>query len=91
MSRRSFRKAFRGTSVKKPFPMPFRKRAFQRLFVPRHLSKSSDLLRSVVRPESGEFFERNGLLFKGFADVEKSIGGLTKAQPLISGLAGTQL
>ncbi|MEA2821664.1 MAG: uncharacterized protein QOJ86_3668, partial [Bradyrhizobium sp.] len=52
------------------------------------LSKSSDLLRSVVRPDSGEFFERDGLLFASVADVEKSIGGLTKAQPLISGLAG---
>jgi uncharacterized protein len=52
------------------------------------LSKSSDLLRSVVRPDSGEFFERDGLLFESVADVEKSIGGLTKAQPLISGLAG---
>jgi uncharacterized protein len=51
------------------------------------LSKSSDLLRSVVRPDSGEFFERDGLLFASVADVEKSIGGLTKAQPLISGLA----
>jgi hopanoid biosynthesis associated RND transporter like protein HpnN len=52
------------------------------------LSKSTKLLRSVVRPDSGEFFERNGLLFASVADVEKSIGGLTKAQPMISGLAG---
>jgi len=57
-------------------------------FLAPELSKSSDLLRSVVRPDSGEFFERNGLLFQSFPDVEKSIGGLTKAQPLISGLAG---
>jgi hopanoid biosynthesis associated RND transporter like protein HpnN len=52
------------------------------------LSKSPKLLRSVVRPDSGEFFQRNGLLFESIADVEKSIGGLTKAQPLISVLAG---
>jgi hypothetical protein len=52
------------------------------------LSKRPKLLRSVVRPDSGEFFERNGLLFETVADVEKSIGGLTKAQPLISELAG---
>jgi uncharacterized protein len=57
-------------------------------FLAPELSKSSDLLRSVVRPDSGEFFEHNGLLFQSFPDVEKSIGGLTKAQPLISGLAG---
>jgi uncharacterized protein len=52
------------------------------------LSRSSDLLRSVVRPDSGEFFERNSLLYQSTSDVEKSMGGLTKAQPLISGLTG---
>jgi uncharacterized protein len=52
------------------------------------LAKSPMLLRSVVRPDSGEFFQRNGLLFESVAEVGKSIGGLINAQALISGLTG---
>jgi uncharacterized protein len=52
------------------------------------VSKRSDLFRSVAEPDSGEFFERNGLLFDSVADVKKSIGGLTQLRPLISELAG---
>jgi uncharacterized protein len=54
----------------------------------RHLSKRSDLFRTVVQPDSGDFFERNGMLFDTLADVKQSIGGLSKAQFLISELAG---
>jgi uncharacterized protein len=50
--------------------------------------KRSDLFHSVVQPDGGEFFERNGLLFVSSAQVKESIDGLTKAQPLISELAG---
>jgi hopanoid biosynthesis associated RND transporter like protein HpnN len=54
----------------------------------RELSKRSNLFRTVVQPDSGSFFERNGLLFDTIADVKQSIGGLSKAQFLISELAG---
>ncbi|MEO6779518.1 MAG: MMPL family transporter [Bradyrhizobium sp.] len=54
----------------------------------RHIAKRSDLFRTVVQPDSGEFFERDGLLFYSVAEVKKSIDGLTAARPLISELAG---
>ena len=44
------------------------------------LSKRPDLFRSVSAPGSGEFFQRNGLLFQPLADVKRSIGGLSKGQ-----------
>ena len=50
------------------------------------LSKRSDLFRTVVQPDSGAFFERNALLFDTIADVNQSIGGLSKAQFFISEL-----
>jgi uncharacterized protein len=52
------------------------------------LAKRPDLFRAVVQPDSGEFFEQNGLLFDTIGDVRQSIGGLSKAQFFISGLAG---
>ena len=52
------------------------------------LAKSPDLFRTVVQPDSGAFFEQHGLLFDTLADVKKSIGGLSKAQFLVSELAG---
>jgi uncharacterized protein len=51
------------------------------------LAKNSKLFPMVGQPDSGDFFERNGLLFDTPANVEKSAGGLTQAQPLISELA----
>ena len=51
------------------------------------LTKSPDLFRAVVQPDSGAFFEQHGLLFDSLAEVKKSIGGLSKAQFLISELA----
>lgn len=51
------------------------------------LAKNPKLFPMVGQPDSGDFFERNGLLFDTPADVEKSVGGLTQAQPVISGLA----
>jgi hypothetical protein len=51
------------------------------------LAKNSKLFPTVGQPDSGDFFERNGLLFDSPANVEKSAEGLTQAQPLISGLA----
>jgi hopanoid biosynthesis associated RND transporter like protein HpnN len=52
------------------------------------LSRNPNLFPTVGQPESGDFFERNGLLFAAPADVQKNVEGLTKAQPLISTLAG---
>jgi len=44
--------------------------------------------KTVEQADSGDFFERDGLLFEPLAEVNKTIGGLKTAQPLISGLAG---
>src|ERR1700716_749636 len=52
------------------------------------LVNNRDLFRAVAQPDSGEFFERNGLLFQLLPDVEKSTAGLVQAQPLIRVLAG---
>src|SRR5260370_4270841 len=51
------------------------------------LSKNPDLFPAVEQFDSGDFFERNGLLFESPADVKKTAAGLTKAQPLIAALA----
>lgn len=51
------------------------------------LAKNSNLFRMVVQPDSGAFFERNGLLFETLPDVKKSIADLKKAEPLIAALA----
>jgi uncharacterized protein len=48
----------------------------------------SDLFKSVVRPESGTFFQNNGLLFEPLAEVTQSMAGLSKANVLIDTLAG---
>src|SRR3979490_2542314 len=52
------------------------------------LSKNPDLFPKVRQLDSGDFFERNGLLFESPADVRRTAEGLTKAQPLIAALAG---
>jgi uncharacterized protein len=52
----------------------------------RNLSKRSDLFVSVSEPGSGRFFRQNGLLFEPLSELEHSIGGLSRAQFLISGL-----
>src|SRR5258705_2071519 len=52
------------------------------------LSKNPDLFPTVEQLDSGDFFERNGLLFESPADVRKTAEGLTRAQPLIAALAG---
>ncbi len=53
----------------------------------RDLSKRSDLFLSVAEPGSGEFFQHNGLLFEPLSGVKNSVGGLSRVQFLISGLA----
>ncbi len=52
------------------------------------LSKNQNLFPLVSQPDSGDFFERNGLLFGSPAEVKKNAEGLTNAQPLIATLAG---
>jgi hopanoid biosynthesis associated RND transporter like protein HpnN len=52
------------------------------------LSKNPDLFPTVQQLDSGEFFERNGLLFDSEAEVRKTAEGLTRAQPFIAALAG---
>jgi len=52
------------------------------------LSKNPNLFRSVGQPDSGAFFERNGLLFGSTSDVKKSADGLTDGRPILSTLAG---
>src|SRR6202171_5655587 len=51
------------------------------------LSKNPDLFPAVGQLDSGDFFERNGLLFESPADVRKTAEGLTRVQPLIAALA----
>jgi hopanoid biosynthesis associated RND transporter like protein HpnN len=52
------------------------------------LAKNKDLFPLVGQPDSGAFFERNGLLFQPLADVKASAEGLVQAEPLLSDLAG---
>jgi uncharacterized protein len=52
------------------------------------LAKNPKLFPLVGQPDSGDFFERNGLLFGSLAEVKASAEGLAKSQPLISTLAG---
>jgi hopanoid biosynthesis associated RND transporter like protein HpnN len=52
------------------------------------LSQNPNLFPLVGQPDSGEFFERNGLLFDPPADVKRSAEGLMRSEPLIAVLAG---
>ncbi|MEA2995955.1 MAG: uncharacterized protein QOG74_1504, partial [Alphaproteobacteria bacterium] len=54
----------------------------------RALSKNHDLFPVVEQLDSGDFFERNGLLFDSLDDVKRNAEGLTKVQPFIAALAG---
>ncbi|WP_407180951.1 MMPL family transporter [Bradyrhizobium sp. STM 3562] len=51
------------------------------------LAKNPDLFRQVARPDSGDFFERNGLLFGSLSDVKRTAEGLSHAQPFVAALA----
>jgi len=53
----------------------------------RQLETRPDLFRAVMQPDSGEFFEHNGLLFASVADVKKTVDGLSQAEFLVSALA----
>jgi len=51
------------------------------------LSTQRNLFPTVVQPNGGDFFERNGLLFKSLPEVRNSLGDLSRAEPFIAGLA----
>lgn len=51
------------------------------------LARQSDLFPVVEQPDSGEFFERNALLFEPVTEVRKSAEGFSRLQPFIATLA----
>ena len=51
------------------------------------LAARPDLIRSVHQPQSGEFFERNGLLYLPTDEVARLTEGLVQADPLLQTLA----
>ena len=53
----------------------------------RGLSKQRNLFPTVVQPDSGDFFARNGLLFESLPELHNSLGDLSQAEPFIAGLA----
>jgi hopanoid biosynthesis associated RND transporter like protein HpnN len=48
-----------------------------------HLKKETGLFKEVYTPGSGEFFERNGLLYLSVEDLEALSENLASAQPLL--------
>jgi len=53
----------------------------------KEIASRSDLIRSVNRPDGGEFFERNGILFLSVDEVQRSTADLISAQPFLGTLA----
>ena len=51
------------------------------------LAPQSDVIRTVIRPDGGEFFARNGILFKSVDDVRSDMAQLIKAEPFLGTLA----
>ena len=51
------------------------------------LSAQGNLFPTVVQPNGGNFFERNGLLFKSLPEVRNSLGGLSRGEPFIAEFA----
>jgi uncharacterized protein len=51
------------------------------------LSKRTDIIREVRRPDGGIFFERNGLLFQSPEQLARTTKGLTDAEPILETLA----
>ncbi len=51
------------------------------------LASRSDVIRSVSRPDGGEFFERNGLLLLSLDEVQRNTADLISAQPFLGSLA----
>ena len=51
------------------------------------LSSRRDLVRTVTRADGGQFFERNGILFRSLDQVRRDTGDLISAQPFLGTLA----
>jgi len=51
------------------------------------LSKNPQLYPIIGQPDSGDFFNRNGLLFEPLSQVKSSMDGLKTAEPILSTLA----
>ena len=51
------------------------------------LASRPDTIRSVSRPDGGEFFERDGILLLGLDEVQHSTADLISAQPFLGTLA----
>jgi uncharacterized protein len=51
------------------------------------LSARTDLIRTVSRPDGGDFFEREGILFRSVAEVRHDMADLISAQPFLGTLA----
>jgi uncharacterized protein len=51
------------------------------------LGSRPDVIRSVSRPDGGEFFERDGILLLGLDEVQHSTADLIAAQPFLGTLA----
>jgi uncharacterized protein len=51
------------------------------------LAPRSDVIRTVTRPDGGEFFEKNGILYLSPDEVERTTANLISAQPFLGTLA----
>ena len=51
------------------------------------LANRKDVVRTIYRPDGGEFFARNGVLFLSVADVRRDMAQLIKAEPFLGTLA----
>jgi hopanoid biosynthesis associated RND transporter like protein HpnN len=51
------------------------------------LAAQPDAIRTATRPGGGEFFARNGILFRSLDDVKSDMAQLIKAQPFLGTLA----
>jgi hopanoid biosynthesis associated RND transporter like protein HpnN len=51
------------------------------------LANRKDVIRSVTRPDGGEFFARNGVLFLSVDDLRQNMDQLIKAEPFLGTLA----
>ena len=46
-----------------------------------------DLFETVNQPDTGPYFEQNALLFQPVADVQRTVGGLLRAEPFLAVLS----
>src|SRR5262249_5536011 len=51
------------------------------------LLSRSDVIRTISRVDGGEFFERNGILFRSLDEVRRDTADLISAQPFLGTLA----